>query len=166
MAYKRFVKAGGWIYVITLGSALLLLTLAQFYRSNVRELARLSPAATQPTAASDAAVDFGPPTTFLDGAVDLGQGKYIKYVVRDGKTYAGVVFPPHIASAGAEQKKPGVYRDTARMHLADWDKEHKWLDVGREEKGGCIVYMFRALTPEEEQAASEAAKEMSRPLVP
>lgn len=103
------------------------------------------------------------PATMPSGAVDLGNGRYIKYVERNGQTYAGVAFDMK-READAYKGRPGFYRDHARGLLATNDKRSRWIDEKQEEKDGRMVIIFRLMTPEEQRLADEVGQEMSRPL--
>lgn len=111
------------------------------------------------------AIASGQPTTMPSGAVDLGNGRYIKYVQRDGQAYAGVVFDMKCES-DVYKSRPGFYRDHARGLLAANDKRTRWVDERQEEKDGRMVIIFRLMTQEEQRLADEVGQEMSQPLEP
>ncbi len=98
------------------------------------------------------------------GAIDAGEGRYIKYLEKDGKTYAGVVIPRTPSNNVCEERRPGHYRQMARGLLEIHDEHRLWTDEKQEKKGDQMVVVFRLITPDEQRQAKEAGEEMSKPL--
>lgn len=82
-------------------------------------------------------------------SIDLGDDRYIKYTEKDGKVYAGVVFPERVFRNRGESRQPGLYLEIAKMLLQQYD-DRRWVNEKKEErKDGCWVYVFRLMTEDE-----------------
>lgn len=99
--------------------------------------------------------------------LSYGDGRYVKFINKGGKDFAGVVIPEELIIKSSKAP-PGVNHRRARMYLNGALRHRQddriWEDVKREEQRGRTVFMFRALTEEEEEEARKAKEEMAHPL--